>query len=87
MPGIIGGVDMAGPFNSTGLSRTASRRKLFVCEPEVAERERECAERDRREPRAPRVPPAGEPGRLDRLMPFFEDGRKGPGGFDAGIES
>ena len=37
------GINMVGPFNSTGLTRTASRRKLFVCEPEVAERERECA--------------------------------------------
>src|SRR5690606_26921282 len=37
VPGIVGGIDMAGPFNSTGLSPTPSRRKLFVCEPEVAE--------------------------------------------------
>src|SRR5690606_29841104 len=44
VPGIVGGIDMVGPFESTGLSQTASRRKLFICEPEVAARERACAE-------------------------------------------
>ena len=80
MPGITGGINMVGPFNSTGLTRTASRRKLFVCEPEVAERERECAVEiaanlARRAFRRP-VSQAD----LDRLMPFFEEGRKGPAG-------
>ena len=86
VPGITAGINMVGPFNSTGLTRTASRRKLFVCEPEVAERERECAVEitanlARRAFRRP-VSQAD----LDRLMPFFEEGRKGPGGFDEGIE-
>ena len=86
VPGITAGINMAGPFNSTGLTRTASRRKLFVCEPEVAERERECAEQitanlARRAFRRP----VGQAD-LDRLLPFFEEGREGPGGFDEGIE-
>jgi hypothetical protein len=84
--GIAGGITMVGPFNSTGLSKTSSRRLLFVCEPEVAERERECAEQitanlARRAFRRP-VSQAD----LDRLMPFYEEGRKGAGGFDEGIE-
>ena len=54
VPGITAGINMVGPFNSTGLTTTASRRKLFVCEPEVAERERECAVRSRRTSRAAR---------------------------------
>jgi hypothetical protein len=86
VPGISGGINLVGPFNSTGVARTASRRKLFVCEPEVESRERECAEQiatnlARRAFRRP-VSQAD----LDRLMPFFEEGRKGPGGFDEGIE-
>ncbi len=86
MPGITGGINLAGPFNATGLTRTSSRRLLFVCEPEVAERERECAEQittnlARRAFRRP-VTQAD----LDRLMPFYEEGRKGVGGFDEGIE-
>ena len=85
-PEIIGGIDMIGPFDSTGLSRTASREMLFICEPEVPDRERACAERittnlARRAFRRP-VTQAD----LDRLMPFYEEGRVGPGGFDEGIE-
>jgi hypothetical protein len=84
--GITSGINMVGPFNSTGLTKTSSRRLLFVCEPEVAERERECAEQitanlARRAYRRP-VSQAD----LDRLLPFYEEGRKGPGGFDEGIE-
>ena len=86
MPGIFGGIDMIGPYSPTGLSPTPSRRKLFVCEPEVPERERACAEQigtdlARRAFRRP-VNQAD----LDRLMPFYEEGRSGPGGFDEGIE-
>src|SRR5690606_37021495 len=86
VPGIYGGVDLIGPFGSTGVSPTESRRKLFICEPEVPERERACAEQiavdlARRAFRRP-VSQAD----LDRLMPFFEEGRRGPGGFDEGIE-
>ena len=86
VPGIFGGIDMTGPYSPTGLSPTPSRRKLFVCEPEVPERERACAEQigtdlARRAYRRP-VDQAD----LDRLMPFYEEGRSGPGGFDEGIE-
>jgi hypothetical protein len=86
VPEIIGGIDMIGPYESSGLSRTASRDMLFICEPEVPERERACAERitahlARRAFRRP-VTQAD----LDRLMPFYEQGRSAPGGFDEGIE-
>ncbi len=86
VPGIVGGIGMVGPYGSTGLTRTASREKLFVCEPEVAERERACAEQIAANlaKRAFRRP-VGQAD-LDRLMPFYEDGRAGPGGFDEGIE-
>ncbi len=86
VPGIVGGVNMMGPFNSPGLSATTSRKRVFVCEPEVAERERGCAEQiatnlARRAFRRP-VTQAD----LDRLMPFYEEGRAGAGGFDEGVE-
>ncbi|HXS79050.1 MAG TPA: DUF1592 domain-containing protein [Gammaproteobacteria bacterium] len=84
--GITSGVTLMGPYNSTGLTKTASRKKLFVCEPEVADRERECATEitanlARRAYRRP-VSQAD----LDRLLPFYDEGRKGAGGFDEGIE-
>jgi hypothetical protein len=86
VPGIVGGVDLIGPYDSTGLTRTPSRERLFVCEPEVPERERACAEQiaTKLAERAFRRPVTQAD--LDRLMPFYEDGRQGPGGFDEGIE-
>ncbi len=86
VPGIAARINLVGPFDSPGLTRTASRRKLFVCEPEVVERARECAVEitanlARRAYRRP-VSQAD----IDRLMPFYEEGRQGPGGFDEGIE-
>jgi hypothetical protein len=85
-PGLSGGIDVIGPFNTTGISRTPSRELLFVCEPEVPARERECAERIATTlvEKAFRRPT--EQADLDRLLPFFDEGRKGVGGFDEGIE-
>src|SRR5215813_10607078 len=33
MPGIRDGVEIVGPYNSTGVSRTPSRASIFVCDP------------------------------------------------------
>ncbi|HEU4618902.1 MAG TPA: DUF1592 domain-containing protein [Gammaproteobacteria bacterium] len=86
VPGIVGGINLIGPYDATGLSRTPSREKLFICQPEVPAEERECAERitSNLARRAFRRPVTQKD--LDRLMPFYEEGRKGPGGFDEGIE-
>jgi len=86
VPGVNGGIDLIGPFNSTGVARTTSRERIFVCEPEVPERERECAERIVAElaERAFRRPATDQD--LERIMPFFEEGRLGAGGFDEGVE-
>ena len=86
VPRIIGGIQVEGPFEPTGLSRTASRNKVLICTPETAAEELPCAERiaanlARRAYRRP-VTEAD----VARLMPFFEEGRRGAGGFDAGIE-
>jgi hypothetical protein len=85
VPRVIGGIEVEGPFGATGLSRTASRDKIFVCEPEAANEERACAERitatlARRAFRRP-----VDQNDLDRLMPFYESGRQ-TAGFNAGIE-
>ena len=84
--GIVGGINLIGPYNSPGLSPTASRKKVFVCEPEVPDRERACAEQIARNlaRRAFRRPVAQAD--MDRLMPFYEQGRAGAGGFDEGVE-
>jgi len=86
VPGLIGGINLIGPYNSPGLSATASRKKVFVCEPEVPDRERACAEQIARNlaRRAFRRPVSQAD--MDRLMPFYEEGRASAGGFDEGIE-
>jgi hypothetical protein len=86
VPRLIGGIEVVGPFDSTGVSRTPSREKLFVCVPEVLAREQECAERitSNLARRAFRRPVDQDD--IERLMPFFETGRKLGGSFDAGIE-
>jgi len=85
VPRLISGIEMKGPFNPTGVSRTTSRDKIFVCTPETAEQERPCAERITASlaQRAFRRPV--DRSDVDRLMPFYESGRAGHG-FDAGIE-
>jgi hypothetical protein len=85
-PRVIGGIEVKGPFGATGLSRTASRQKIFVCTPETPADERGCAEKiaanlARRAFRRP-----VDSGDIERLMPFYETGRKTAGGFDAGVE-
>jgi mono/diheme cytochrome c family protein len=85
-PRIIGGIEVKGPFASTGVSRTASRQKIFVCTPEVPSDERACAERiavalARRAFRRP----VGDDD-VNRLIAFYDSGRRTRGSFDAGVE-
>ncbi|HEU4619969.1 MAG TPA: DUF1592 domain-containing protein [Gammaproteobacteria bacterium] len=84
-PRLIGGVEIKGPFESTGVSTTASRKKIFICQPESAGEERGCAQRITANlaRRAFRRPVTQDD--VDRLMPFYEAGRSADG-FDAGIE-
>jgi hypothetical protein len=86
VPRVIGGIEVVGPYNATGVSRTPSREKLFVCIPEVTAREHECAESIAAglARRAFRRPVTDDD--VDGLMDFYEAGRAGGGSFDAGIE-
>jgi len=86
VPRLVGNVDVVGPFNTTGISRTPSREKLFVCTPEVPARERDCAAQiaARLAERAFRRPAGATD--LERLLPYYESGRSAGGSFDAGIE-
>ena len=82
---VIGVIEVVGPYAATGPTRTPSREKIFICEPEVPERERACAERITADlaRRAFRRPVTTED--IDRLMAFYDAGYEGPSGFDAGI--
>jgi len=85
MPRLGDGVEVVGPFNPTGVSRTPSRALIFVCDPKTAG-EAACARRitENLARRAFRRPVTAED--VNRLMPFYEAGRKGGENFDFGIE-
>jgi hypothetical protein len=82
MPRLVDGVTVRGPFNATGVSDTASRRKVFVCRTD----DRACVRRiaGSLAQRAFRRPVTAE--ETESLLPYFDEGRKLPGGFDTGVE-
>jgi hypothetical protein len=81
-PHMIDGVTVVGPFNSPGVSNTESRERLFICQAKSGTCARTIIENLAR--RAFRRPVTKD--EIDSLMPYFEAGQKGPGGFDEGIE-
>ena len=86
LPRLVGSIQVAGPYAATSPTRTPSREKLFICKPEAAGQEHACAERITGDlaGRAFRRPITKED--IGRLMAFYDSGREGQGGFDAGIE-
>jgi hypothetical protein len=101
VPKILGAVQVEGPFGTTGLSRTASRDKIFVCTPESeaadagrdargratqgAVAERGCAERIAASLATRAFRRPVDAEDIERLMPYYEDGRAA-GSFDTGVE-
>ncbi len=85
MPIIRDGVQVVGPFSPQGLSLSASRAKIFVCEPQQPAEERPCAERIARHlaTEAFRRPVTDDD--VKSLMAFYDVGRTEPGGFDSGV--
>jgi mono/diheme cytochrome c family protein len=92
-PRLVSGVQVTGPFNSPGVSDTPSRRKIFICRPQSRRSSTEstaseggCARRIAANlARGAYRRPVTEQD-LDSLMPYFDKGRQGTGGFDSGIE-
>src|SRR5262247_471387 len=86
LPRLIGPIELEGPHAAASPTRTPSRERLFICKPETPEQERACAERITRDlaGRAFRRPVTKED--IGGLMAFYDAGRAGLGGFNAGIE-
>src|SRR5262249_35829198 len=86
-------VIIKGPYRVTGLSDTPSRQKVFSCRPTTQGEERPCATQiiARLGAEAYRRPLAND--EIDRLLPFYDDGGKGRGGwgrwggFEGGVRS
>ncbi len=85
MASLRDGIEILGPYNPTGISKTPSRALIFVCDPKGKE-EPSCARQitENLARRAFRRPVTAED--VDRLMPFYEAGRQDGGSFDQGIE-
>ena len=81
----IGGFEIKGPFDITGISQTPSRERIFVCQPKVAADETPCAHEiiSRLAERAFRRPLSDAD--MAPLMQFYAAGRKS-GDFDEGIQ-
>jgi mono/diheme cytochrome c family protein len=79
------GVEITGPYNPTGVSKTFSRALIFVCDPQSKE-ESSCAKEITANfaRRAFRRPVTAD--EVARLLKFYEAGRQGGGSFDQGIE-
>jgi mono/diheme cytochrome c family protein len=85
MPQLRDGVEIVGPYNPKGISTTASRALIFVCDPQKTG-ELACAKQiaENLERRAFRRPVTTDD--VARIMPFYEAGREKGGSFDQGIE-
>jgi len=75
---------VTGPYNPTGVSETASRRRIFTCRPTTSDEERPCAERivSHIGGAAYRRPLQAKD--LKGLMAFYDQGRA-DGGFELGV--
>ena len=83
VPKIIGtGVQVEGPFGVTGVSRTASRDKIFVCTPARPPTSGHVQSASQRRSRRARSADPRTPSDLERLLPFYENGRAA-GTFDS----
>jgi len=83
----VGAVSIAGPYAAPSAAKdTPSRRAIFVCEPHRTSDERECAAKilSRITHLAYRRP--ATPADVQTLLPFFDNGRREGGSFDAGIQ-
>ena len=85
MPIIRDGIQIQGPYSPEGLSLSASRAKIFICQPQNTAEERPCAERIARHLAAQAFRRPVTDSDLSTLMKFYDDGRSQPGGFNSGV--
>ena len=85
MPIIRDGIQVMGPYSPQGLSLSASRAKIFICQPKNAAEERPCAERIARHLATEAFRRPVTDADLKWLMSFYETGRAEAGGFNSGV--
>jgi hypothetical protein len=84
--GAIFNIVVNGPFQPTGSGTTASRQKIFECQPRSAAEEQPCARRivTRLARGAFRMPLAADGEDVSHIMRFYDEGHA-RGGFETGI--
>jgi uncharacterized protein DUF1592/uncharacterized protein DUF1588/uncharacterized protein DUF1585/uncharacterized protein DUF1587/uncharacterized protein DUF1595/cbb3-type cytochrome c oxidase subunit III len=85
IPIIRDGIQVVGPYQPHGLSLSASRAKIFVCEPQQPSDERPCAEKIARHLATEAFRRPVTDAEVNTLLKFYETGRTDPGGFDSGV--
>ncbi len=85
MPIIRDGIDVKGPYRPDGLSLSASRAKIFICEPKQPSEEQSCAEKITRHLASEAFRRPVTDADVASLMKFYDDGRSQPGGFESGV--
>jgi hypothetical protein len=82
----VGIVGVKGPYKTTGVGDTPSRRQVFACYPENAQKELPCAKEiiSKLSRRAFRRPVTDQD--MESLMGFYQQGRE-TGNFDEGIKA
>ena len=77
---------VTGPYNPTGVSDSASRRRIFTCRPEAPDQEQACATEIISELAGKAFRRPVTPEDLESLMEFYKHGAD-EGGFEAGIQA
>ena len=83
----VGSVEIGGPYDAHAVAKDSpSRRAIFVCDPKAPSEERSCASTilSRMARLAYRRPATKAD--VDTLLQFYDNGRKGGGTFDTGIQ-
>jgi hypothetical protein len=85
MPIIRDGVQVVGPYAPQGLSLSASRARIFICQPRQESEETPCAQRIARHLATEAFRRPATDADVQWLMKFYATGRAEPGGFDSGV--
>ena len=83
----VGQVWIEGPFDGQGATETASREKIFICQPPTAAEEDSCARTILANLVTKAFRRPSTQADVDRMMAFYEMGRIEDDSFDAGVEA
>ncbi|MFM1886293.1 MAG: hypothetical protein RL026_1450 [Pseudomonadota bacterium] len=85
VPRLLDGIQILGPVGNARLTATPSRRQVFVCEPQAAAEEPDCARQIARHLAGRFFRRPAQDADVARLMDFYATGRRNGGSFDHGI--